>query len=452
MAKLYSNKIEQMLLVCALETRSPRIRSSILTNTDEEDYGSEYGKLGRKRMNTLLSAGKSLGTAIDFAEDAAISSSKGAMAFFQTTEKRRKEAGKFNLTRVEQLINQLKTYRQVRTIYRVQHDVNSITEGNVEELDIEKVRNAWEGGLSGLQGTFDKQPLLHFGNRQSDDEAKRVFQDLMEYKPTQFVSTGLEALDKHLHGFERGNLVTVSAPSSGGKSTMATVMSINQYMKSNHNVCYVSLEMKENELLRRIVSNISRIPHDSIRFSKYLTKEERKITGKAFSKWHSHGKNNECCYTIWNPNDTSFTPQKVETSLAPLMYDVVIIDYITLFDSKGMDTWKMQMEYSRYLSLVAKRLNCVIVLLSQLSDDERIKYGRAILENTDYWLWWPYGEEEEETGNVELRLAKARHGRRARIQAKFMLDIMSIETATVAMKNTNAGRALKADSKVWSNA
>ena len=134
------------------------------------------------------------------------------------------------------------------------------------------------------------------------------------------------------------------------------------------------------------------------------------------------------------------------------MYDVVIIDYITLFDSKGMDTWKMQMEYSRYLSLVAKRLNCVIVLLSQLSDDERIKYGRAILENTDYWLWWPYGEEEEETGNVELRLAKARHGRRARIQAKFMLDIMSIETATVAMKNTNAGRALKADSKVWSNA
>jgi KaiC/GvpD/RAD55 family RecA-like ATPase len=264
----------------------------------------------------------------------------------------------------------------------------------------------------------------------------------------------LIALDEHLHGFERGNLVTLSAPSSGGKSTMATVMSINQYLRSNHNVCYVSLEMNENELLRRIVSNISKIEHDKIRVTKYLTKAERQNAGKAFKLWHQHGKASNCCYTIWNPRDTSFTPQKLETSLAPLMYDIIIVDYITLMDSRGLDTWKMQMEYSRYLSVVAKRLNCVVVVLSQLSDDERIKYGRAILENTDYWLWWPYGEEEEETGNVELRLAKARHGRRARIQAKFMLDIMSIETAAVAQQSArrSKGEALGAKSAIWTNA
>lgn len=78
---------------------------------------------------------------------------------------------------------------------------------------------------------------------------------------------------------------------------------------------------------------------------------------------------------------------------------------------------------------MAKRLNCIVVLLTQLSDEERVKYGKAIEENTDYWIWWRWREDEEqETGDVELKLAKARHTSPRKFPAKFMLDRMKIET------------------------
>jgi len=457
MAHLYSAELEQKLIVCALETRSPRVRALILAETDEDTFGSEYGVLARKRMNVLLQAGKSFGTALDFAEDAAISSSKGAVAFIKATPEKRSAAGKFNKDRVVQLVDQLKRYQQVRSVYSIQQVVNDIAAGNVGEEEIERVRHAWEKGLSDLQGVSGKQTLTHFGSRRSDEEAKQEFLDLMEYQPGQFVSTGLAGLDAHLHGFERGNLVTISAPRAGGKSTLGMVMSINQYLKSNHNVCYVSIEMSKREFLRRVVSNISKVPHDKVRVTKYMTREERAAAGVAFKKWQEHGRINNSCYTIWPVKDAFFTPQKVEVLLAPFMYDVIVVDYITLMHAKGKDTWQMQMEYSRYLSMMAKKLGCVIILLSQLSDDERVKYGKSIEENTDYWIWWRYGDEEEQTGNVELRLAKARHTRTARIPAQFMLDVMNIETASPAERDQrsrggkgSSGR-ISESSGIWTN-
>jgi len=460
MAHLYSAELEQKLIVCALETRSPRIRAMILAETDEDTFGWKYGILARKRMNVLLQAGKSFGTALDFAEDVAISSSKGAVTFIKATPEERAAAGKFGKERVVQIIEQVKRYQQVRTVHSIQQVVNSIAEGNVGEEEIESVRHAWERGLSDLQGVSGKQTLAHFGSRRSDEEAKQEFLDLMEYTPNQFVSSGLEGLDAHLHGFERGNLVTISAPRGGGKSTLGMVMSINQYLKSNHNVCYVSIEMSKREFLRRVVSNISTVPHDKVRVTKYMTKDERKTAGVAFKKWQEHGSVNSCCYTLWPVKDAFFTPQKIDVLLAPLMYDVIIIDYITLMHAQGKDTWQMQMEYSRYLSMMAKKLNVVIILLSQLSDDERVKYGKSVEENTDYWLWWRYGEEEEQTGNVELRLAKARHTRVARIPARFMLDVMNITTAapgsvgnqgTTSGSGNGSGGRISASSGVWTN-
>ena len=106
-----------------------------------------------------------------------------------------------------------------------------------------------------------------------------------------------------------------------------------------------------------------------------------------------------------------------------------------------MDTWKMQLEYSRYLKLMAKRLNCVIILITQLNDDERVKYGQGIEENADYWIWWPWRDDQEkETGDVVLRLAKARHAKPGRVDAKFTLDVMRINAigwSTVATVDAN---------------
>jgi len=427
MKRLVSTPLEQMLLMGALQSKSPKTRALILTETTEEDYGTPPGIEVRKRMTSLLSLGKGLGQAAEFAEDPALSAP--ASEFIKGTVDKRAKAEAFTEKRVRDLIYRLKLHRNARVFHKSLEEINSLSVGNVDEEKFEQMATVMENTLVEVRQGFDRQPLSHLGKRQSDEDARKKLQDLVTFSPGKFISTGLPGLDRQIYGWERGNLVTVSATRGGGKSTMAMNMAINQYKLTNHNVCYVSMEMTENELWKRVLSNVSTVPHDVVRYPKVMNPKQRKQVGTAWKEFHRHGHDKDCSFTIWDIQDSYFTPMKMESYLAPFMYDIILVDYITLFHSAGADTWKMQLEYSKYLKAMSKRLGCVVVLLTQLSDEERVKYGKAIEENTDYWIWWRWREDEEqETGDVELKLAKARHTSPRKFPAKFMLDRMKIET------------------------
>lgn len=452
--KLVSATIEQMLLMCILQTRNPLVRSYILSETTAEDYGTTYGKEIRKRMDVLLSLGKNLGGAAEFAEDPALS--KPAAEFIKGTAKKRVKSGKVTKDRATSLVDRLRFYRNMRTLHTSIKQVNDLAVGNVDEAQMEKMTDVMEKTLVQVRAGFEKQPLTHMGKKQTDAEARKILEDLTTFVPGQFVSTGLPGLDRLIYGYERGNLVTYSATRGGGKSTMAMVSALNQYMLTNHNVCYVSMEMTKKEFWRRTLANLSQVPHDTIRYPKYMSAAQRKQVGKAWKKFHKHGHRDNCTFSLWNPNDSRFTPQKMEAALAPFMYDVIVVDYITLFYTAGMKLWDMQLEYSRFLKQMAMRLNCVVVVLTQLNEEERVKYGKSIEENTDYWMWWRYGDEEKETGDVELKLAKARHTASQRLMAKFLFDIMRIETQDYMAGSTDergaSGKPIGADSDIFTSA
>jgi len=429
MANLVNAIVEQKLLICALETRSQRIKAQILTETDEDDYGTEDAKAIRKRMTTLLTLGKNLGDAEAFSEDPALTESQSTL--IKATPAKRKSAGSYKKAEVVGLLEKLKTHRHIRIIYDAQQTINDIAAGAVDEEGIESIAQTMESALLGIRGGFDKQPLFHLGKRQTAAEAKKKLDDLLTFRPNRFISTGLKGLDNHVRGWERGNLVTISAPSGGGKSTMAMQMAINQYARTNRNVCYVSLEMSEDELIKRMLSCISGVLHNKIRYSKDLTTQERNLVSKNYRLFHKHGQRKNCTFTVWDVKDPLFTPQKLEANLAPYMFDAIYIDYITLMHGQGMDQWKMQLEYSRYFKGMAKRLKCVPVLLTQLSEEERVKYGKGIEENTDYWMWWKWGQEQEEVKQTELKLAKARHTGKRMLTANMLFEKMRIETENV---------------------
>ena len=457
MAKLYSTEVEQKLLICALETRSKKIRAHIIGETDVDDYGSDVGLIIRKRIDTLLSNGKALGSATDLAEDPAVSSSKKAVAFLRATATKRIKAGKFKLEAVQELIRTLKRFRTIRNIYDMQQQINKQMEGNVDEEDIEKTVHAIEKAITEINTGSEKSSLTHYGKRQSTEDAKARLNKLLEFSDRQFISTGLDALDQHLHGFERGNLVTISAPRGGCKTMVGMAMSLNQYFNDYRNVCFVSMEMEEIELERRIVSNISQLEHDIVRYPKDLTDEQKLAIKNAVKKFHTHGVKNKLDYSIERPRERKFTPFKLETIVKPYKYDVILVDYITLFDNMGKDQWAAQMDYSRYLKTMASSLNCVVIALSQLSEEERVKYGKALEENTDYWIWWRWREDEEQQhGNVELRLAKARHAQARKFHAKFRPHVMTVETGPLVERQIREARnekggqqGIAADAELW---
>jgi len=450
---LISPQTELKLLVCMLETKDPQIRAYILAETAHDDYGSRYGSEVRQRVDNLLILGKLPLACVDLAQDPGLTQS--TQDWIRVTPKQRQAAQTFTLSMIKELVHQLKLHRNNRVFHEAIKEINEKSTGAVDEKVIDDMTAIMERTLIKVGSGFNKQPITHIGKRQSHETAKKIMEQISTFTPLKFISTGIPGLDRLINGCERGTLLTISATRGGGKSALAMCMGVDQYQRSNHNVLYVSMEMTEDELWKRVAANISGVLHERIRFSKDLPGEKRAQLNAAWKAFHLHGHEKNCTFSIWDVNDPFFTPMKLESCVAPLMYDSIIIDYATLFYARNLNLWEMQMEYSRYLKSMAKRLNCLIILLTQMSEEDHVKYGRAIEENTDYWINWQYREDEEqETGDVWLKLAKARHTKPRKLLSKFRLDYMQIDTSEAVTgsatddsskedKNTNTSGAWK---------
>lgn len=87
------------------------------------------------------------------------------------------------------------------------------------------------------------------------------------------INTGFTRLDALLCGLEPGELVTVGARTSGGKTAFKTRMALNMAM-DGHEVLYITSEMRVKELVKRILPQAVRIPSWKFR-SRKLTEIER---------------------------------------------------------------------------------------------------------------------------------------------------------------------------------
>ncbi len=426
--QLSSPITEKRLLLCALEHPSPKVRNYILAETRAEDFRSPYGKEVRQRIDALLRLDKPLGTSLDMGEDPGLTDE--ARDWIKGTRKARRAASSCGRRRIERFIETVKSHRRVAIAYEGLERATSILKRkSVGETDIDELCHALESTLMNVKQGFDQQPLLHLGYGQTVEDVKSLHRRLTAKQTHRFIPSGIDILDYYITGFERGNLVTLSANSGGGKTAVALNMAIAMFLKG-YSVCFVSMEMPETELLHRIISNQTDIPHDVVRLQNSFTQSDKSRVKRTLQNLYKHGKKSKARLTLWDQKDPTFTPQQMEVSLAPYRYDAIIVDYITLFYGRNMETWKMHLEYSKYLKGMSKRLDCVTTALAQLSQDEELRYGRAIRDNTDYWLSWLFDDEEDNKGEVEFRMRKARHTKRRNFIVHFKLNTMKIWTPT----------------------
>lgn len=439
--KLVSIHLEQRILVCALETRNPKIRTLILREASVEIFGTENAREIRGRINDLFELGKPIARCVDFADDPSLSDDAANFIRGGTT-KNRKKARDFSLEYVRSLLNNLREHFRARLLKDGLSQISYLSSKRLGRKEQKEIRRNLEDMLVGMVEDPSRKKILHYGARADTNELKEMVKRITTFNPRAFVSTGIRALDSHLKGWERGSLVTFSAPSGDGKSTLAIDSAMNQYLDTQHNVCFVSLEMPHEQLERRMAAKLTGIPHSVVRYAKDMTSDQKEQIEDSFKKFYKFGRKNNCNFTIRDVAQGSYTPQILETELAPLMYDVIVIDYLTLFDLKGMDTWRAVLEYSRYLKLLAQRLQCVIISLTQLSEKGDPKYGKAIKDNTDYWLKWVQDKDDEGrgTGEATFDLAKSRHERTIQFPGKLNFEEMTIETQSPQIIGVGAVR------------
>lgn len=242
------------------------------------------------------------------------------------------------------------------------------------------------------------------------------------------LKTGFYDLDDKTAGLQKGDLVILGARPAMGKTTLAQNLA---YNVATHNgpdtgVMFFSMEMGKDEIVERMVSDISGVDNWKIRKSQ-LTDDDFTAIGDAL------GELGEIPLYIDDTSGLSILSlqNKVRRAVHEHPISVVIIDYLQLL--QGTDRYagnRVQevTEISRGLKLLARELKISIVALAQLSrsvtgrDDPRpvlsdLRESGSIEQDADLvmFLHRPdyYKQNRDDfvpTNITELILAKHRHG------------------------------------------
>ncbi|MDO4611585.1 MAG: replicative DNA helicase [Candidatus Saccharibacteria bacterium] len=260
------------------------------------------------------------------------------------------------------------------------------------------------------------------------------------------LKTGFRDLDKKTAGLHKGDLVIIGARPAMGKTTFAQNLAYNIASINNKGVLFFSMEMAANEIVDRMISDVSGVDNWKMRTGN-LSDEEFQRIGDALGEMDE--------IPIYIDDTSSMTIVELRNKARRAMHDhdigIVIVDYLQLI--QGSDRYKGNRvqevtEISRGLKILARELKIPVVALAQLSrnvtgrDDPRpvlsdLRESGSIEQDADLvmFLHRPdyYRQNDdnyEETHITELLVAKHRHGAVGKIELYFhpeLLRFMSLD-------------------------
>ena len=260
------------------------------------------------------------------------------------------------------------------------------------------------------------------------------------------LKTGFRDLDKKTAGFQKGDLIIVGARPAMGKTTFAQNLAYNIADINKKGVLFFSMEMGANEIVERMISDVSGVDNWKVRTGNY-SDEEFQIISDAMAEMNE--------LPIYIDDTSSMTVMELRNKARRAAHDhdigIIIVDYLQLI--AGSDRYKGNRvqevsEISRGLKILARELEIPVVALAQLSrsvtgrDDPRpvlsdLRESGSIEQDADLvmFLHRPdyYNQNKDdyvETHITELLIAKHRHGAVGKIELYFhpeLLRFMSLD-------------------------
>ena len=260
------------------------------------------------------------------------------------------------------------------------------------------------------------------------------------------LKTGFRDLDKKTAGFQKGDLIIVGARPAMGKTTFAQNLAYNIASINKKGVLFFSMEMAANEIVDRMISDVSGVDNWKMRTGNLSDEEFSKI-GEALGEMDE--------IPIYIDDTSSMTIVELRNKARRAMHDhdigIVVVDYLQLI--AGSDRYagnKVQevSEISRGLKILARELEIPVVALSQLSrnvtgrEDPRpvlsdLRDSGSIEQDADLVIFLhrpdyykQHDDNYEETHITELLIAKHRHGAIGKVELYFhpeLLRFMSLD-------------------------
>lgn len=244
--------------------------------------------------------------------------------------------------------------------------------------------------------------------------------------------TGIKKLDDLTAGLHKGQMVTIAAASGVGKTTLALSVAIDVCFMQHKKVGIFSLEMPAKQLGIKMVSRVASIDSQRLRRPNMLGGDDRLKVFEALDMLAKQG--------LWIDDSGSVTIQQVQSRSNQLMakygFDLIIIDYIQLLESKHRGNREQQIsEITRGIKILAMQLDVPIIALSQLSravearPDKRprlsdLRESGSIGQNSDVVMFIYrdeyYNPDSEEKGYAEIIVSKQREGPVGTIKTGFI--------------------------------
>ncbi len=277
---------------------------------------------------------------------------------------------------------------------------------------------------------------------QIDIWLKKTFQHLSDIKThskgVTGVPTGYKKLDEMTSGFQKGDLLVAAGRPSMGKTGVALCMAQHAALQG-FSVGFFSLEMSAEQLVLRLLSSESGIPHQKIRNATISSQEWVELTNVAARLAETK---------IFIDDTAMLSVADLRTKARRLKADhglqFLVIDYLQLLHGNRFHENRHQevSEISRSLKALAKELNIPILALSQLSRavdsrmDKRpmlsdLRESGAIEQDADLIMFLyrdvVYNPDTENPALAELIIGKQRNGPTGTVYLNFIRELTKFE-------------------------
>lgn len=296
-----------------------------------------------------------------------------------------------------------------------------------EKLDFQEIRAELEGNILEIDST----DTSGYGVSGSVDEIVSDVELMQagEFKPD-VVQTNLGRLDGYLGngGIAAGEVLTLAAPTSCGKSALALYISARTMIDQGTPTAYFSFEMPQKQLMKRMIQSVSGV---NLRNIQEGTAND---AAKQSFKDATEQVKELPLYTVHSVKGPEDLASKARYLVRKKGVKLVVIDYLQLigYNSRSMSKNEGIAHISHKIKQMALELNVSVILLAQVNrEGAKRETGLSLYDLKDsgdiendadvVMLMWPCKGDVESSKDKDYRgsytelfykLAKNREGER----------------------------------------
>ena len=253
-----------------------------------------------------------------------------------------------------------------------------------------------------IRNLIENDPILIDLRSQINELCSQVWAQVTSVEKKEEIVPVFDLSVPSLHEYAANGLMS--------HNSLLAVNLLERQFRLGYNTTLVSYEMTDDEVLIRLLSNISEVDMNRLQNNRLLPNETNRVTA-AWREFNLKGYEKENSYNIICPKMETTVPE-IGFRVRSLKPDVLILDYINLLtSSSGSDEaqWQSLGNISRDAKLLANKLNCVVILLAQIDDTYNLRYSKGIKDHANFVWGFIRDDSARNSRIINIKQLKARN-------------------------------------------